>query len=63
QLPSWLAFEAIRDGKLIPILPEISGVKIPINILWQKRWHLQPKIRVVVDEIMTFIKTNPKLFN
>jgi len=30
------------------ITPEISGVKIPINILWQKRWHLQPKIRVVV---------------
>lgn len=63
QLPSWLAFEAIRDGKLIPILPDISGLKIPIHILWQKRWHLQPKIRVVVDEIVSFIKTNPTLFN
>lgn len=63
QLPSWLAFEAIKDGRLIPILPEISGLKIPIHILWQKRWHLQPKIRIVVDEIMSFINNNPSLFN
>lgn len=62
QLPSWLAFDALRAGKLISILPEISGVEIPIHVLWQKRWHLQPKIRVVVDEIIKFTHNKPELF-
>ncbi|EEY78242.1 LysR substrate binding domain protein [Acinetobacter calcoaceticus RUH2202] len=62
QLPSWLAFDALRAGKLISILPEVSGVEIPIHVLWQKRWHLQPKIRVVVDEITKFTHNKPELF-
>lgn len=62
QLPSWLAFDALREGKIISILPEISGVEIPIHVLWQKRWHLQPKIRVVVDEITKFTHNKPELF-
>ena len=33
QLLSWLAFDALREGKIISILPEISGVAIPIHVL------------------------------
>jgi DNA-binding transcriptional LysR family regulator len=59
QLPTWLANEALRDGTLLPVLGEISGVIMPIHVLWQKTWHLQRKVRVTVDELTRLADNNP----
>ncbi|HEY4201521.1 MAG TPA: LysR family transcriptional regulator [Devosiaceae bacterium] len=52
QLPSWLAQEDIRDGKLLTVLDGISGGEVPINILWPRLDTLPAKLRVVVDGLV-----------
>jgi DNA-binding transcriptional LysR family regulator len=63
QLPRWLAGDAIRSGALIQVLQDISGGSMPIHVLWQKTWHLQPKVRVAVDMLMTLALAQPEVFN
>ncbi|WP_026355165.1 LysR substrate-binding domain-containing protein [Massilia niastensis] len=63
QFPTWLAGDAIRMGGLIQVLPEISGGSMPIHVIWQKTWHLQPKVRVAVDTLVTLAEKRPDIFN
>lgn len=62
QLPNWLAEASLREGKLIPLLNEFEGPAMPIHVIWQKTWHFQPKVRVVVDEIVTASAKQPTVF-
>ncbi|MBT2338035.1 MULTISPECIES: LysR family transcriptional regulator [Pseudomonas] len=52
QIPTWLAEEHLRAGTLVPVLSELSGGEMPIHIIWTKTSYLQPKLRVVVDELL-----------
>lgn len=36
---------------------------MPIHVLWQKTWHLQPKVRVAVDMLMSLAAAQPEVFN
>lgn len=63
QLPTWLAGEAMRSGALIQVLPALAGGSMPIHVIWQKTWHLQPKVRVTVDTLMSLAKSQPDIFN
>ena len=62
QLPNWLAGPAIQQGLLIPVLTEYSGSAMPINVLWQKTWHMQPKVRVTVDALTALAKSESDVF-
>lgn len=50
QLPGWLARDALGAGTLREVLPELSTT-MPIHAVWQKTRHLQPKVRIAVDEL------------
>lgn len=63
QFPTWLAGDAMRAGTLIRVLPEISGGSMPIHVLWQKTWHLQPKVRIAVDALVDLAASRTDIFN
>jgi DNA-binding transcriptional LysR family regulator len=63
QLPTWLAGEALRSGALVQVLSDISGGVMPIHVVWQKTWHLQPKVRITVDELVRVAAETPAVFN
>lgn len=62
QLPMWLAGQAIASGALVTVLSEISGAKMPIHVIWQKTWHMQPKVRVTVDRLIELSSARPDIF-
>jgi len=62
QLPTWLAGEALRSGALVQVLSDITGGAMPIHVVWQKTWHLQPKVRVTVDELVRVAAATPAAF-
>ncbi|PHM60243.1 LysR family transcriptional regulator [Xenorhabdus ishibashii] len=49
QLPLWMVGKYLESGELREVLPEYSGIEIPINALWPQNRQLLPKIRYVVD--------------
>ena len=63
QLPTWLANDALRSGALVQVLPDITGGSMPIHVVWQKTWHLQPKVRVTVDELVRLADETPSVFH
>ena len=63
QLPTWLAGDALRSGALVQVLADITGGVMPIHVVWQKTWHLQPKVRLSVDELMRVAAATPEVFN
>ena len=63
QFPTWLAGDALRSGALVPVLANITGGSMPIHVIWQKTWHLQPKVRVAVDALVSLAESNPDVFD
>lgn len=63
QLPTWLANDALRSGALKQVLSDITGATMPIHVIWQKKWHLQPKIRIAVDELLQLADKEVDVFN
>ncbi|CDM89455.1 LysR family transcriptional regulator [Xenorhabdus bovienii] len=52
QLPLWMVNRYLKNGELKTVLPEYSGVEVPISALWPKSCQLLPKIRYVVDTLV-----------
>ncbi|OOF79091.1 LysR substrate-binding domain-containing protein [Rodentibacter caecimuris] len=48
-LPDWLIRPALEAGRLVQLLPEFTPPPEPIYVLWQKKLHLQPKVKVIVN--------------
>jgi DNA-binding transcriptional LysR family regulator len=63
QFPMWLAGDAIRSGTLTQVLQDLSGGSMPIHVIWQKTWHLQPKVKVAVDTLVSLAQARPDVFN
>lgn len=63
QLPTWLAGDALRSGALVQVLSDLTGGVMPIHVVWQKTWHLQPKVRVTVEELTRVAAATPRVFN
>jgi len=61
QLPGWLAREGLRSGALREVLPGASTTT-PIHVIWQKTRHLQPKVRVAVDELTRLAAADTSVF-
>ncbi len=63
QLPTWLANEALASGTLTTVLDEIAGGTMPIHVIWQKTWHLRPKVRVTVDALVQLAASSTSVFS
>lgn len=57
QLPTWLISEHLRSGALVPVLPDSAGGEMPIHAVWPRTPFLQPKLRVVIDELVRVAAT------
>ncbi|MGU3305556.1 LysR family transcriptional regulator [Pseudomonas sp. M5A4_2d] len=53
QLPSWLIEQPLRDGTLVEVLPKLAITGMEINVAWVKNRQALPKIRAVVDALVT----------
>ena len=62
QLPVWLVKQYLDDGQLCPVLEKFNGEGAPISIVWLKTPYILPKIRVIIDEIITLTSRHPDVF-
>jgi len=51
QLPSFYVRNSLAQGRLVPVLEECWSEREDIWVVYPKRNHLLPKVRLVVDEI------------
>ena len=50
-LPYWLINERLYSGRLVQILPDTAGVRLPIHAVWPKTRWLPLKVRMAVDRL------------
>jgi len=63
QFPTWLAGDALSSGALVRVLEDMTGGSMPIHVIWQKTWHLQPKVRIAVDTLVQLAENNRDIFD
>ena len=49
QMPTWLAADEIKKGRLIPLLQEYAGGEMPIHAIWTASRYVKPKTRAIID--------------
>lgn len=52
QLPTWLISNELRSETLVTVLDHLSGGEMPIHAIWPRSAFIQPKLRVVIDELV-----------
>ena len=62
QLPTWLVQTHIREGLLVPVLDTYAGAEMPIHVIWPRTRYIQPKIRMVVDELLALARRDAGIF-
>lgn len=62
QLPTWLVGEQLKSGELVTVLDEYSGARMPIHVIWPRTRYIQPKVRIVIDELLRMADTQASLF-
>jgi DNA-binding transcriptional LysR family regulator len=62
QLPTWLVAEYLESGDLVTVLDECAGARMPINVIWPHTRHIQPKVRIIVDELIKLAEQQAELF-
>lgn len=53
QLPMWLVRKHLEQKQLVTVLDDFAGGEMPISALWPKGRQILPKIRFVVDELVS----------
>ncbi|MGB8316415.1 MAG: LysR family transcriptional regulator [Aestuariivirga sp.] len=46
---SYMVAEAVRDGRLAPVLQEFSPRPVPVNLIFAQRRIIAPKVRAFID--------------
>ena len=49
QLATWLVEDALREGRLVQILPEWATDGLPLHLVWQRSRQLLPKVDVLLS--------------
>ncbi|MFJ2689151.1 LysR family transcriptional regulator [Pseudomonas sp. NPDC087336] len=62
QLPTWLVQDYIEQGELVPVLECYAGAEMPIHVIWPRTRYIQPKIRMIVDELLALAQRDSKIF-
>jgi DNA-binding transcriptional LysR family regulator len=58
-LSTWLITNHLRTGQLVSLLPGIATQGFSIHALWPQTRQLAPKVRVVVDELVSRFLPRP----
>lgn len=62
QLPTWLVQAPVEQGLLVPVLEACAGAEMPIHVIWPRTRYLQPKVRMVVDELLALAQRDALIF-
>lgn len=62
QLPTWLVQTPVEQGLLVPVLEACAGAEMPIHVIWPRTRYLQPKVRMVVDELLALAQRDALIF-
>lgn len=62
QLPTWLIEEHLRRGELVTVLDRYAGATMPIHVIWPRTRFIQPKVRVMIDELLALSESRPDVF-
>lgn len=62
QLPTWLVADYLKSGELVTVLDPFAGARMPINVIWPHTRHIQPKVRIIVDELVKLAERQRELF-
>ncbi|MBI6852030.1 LysR family transcriptional regulator [Pseudomonas cichorii] len=62
QLPTWLVQKHIDQGDLVTVLDEYAGAEMPIHVIWPRTRYIQPKVRMIVDELLSLSRREPNIF-
>jgi DNA-binding transcriptional LysR family regulator len=54
QMPTFMVRDAIEDGRLEAVLPDLSNVPVEVHLVWPQRQHLSPQVRHVVDMLAAY---------
>ncbi|WP_454694341.1 LysR family transcriptional regulator [Achromobacter aegrifaciens] len=49
QLATWLAADALRDGRVVEVLPQLATEGLPLYLVWPLSKQLLPKVDAVVE--------------
>jgi DNA-binding transcriptional LysR family regulator len=55
--PQFLVGEDLRTGRLLPVLPDLRGPEISVNVVYPTRKHLPGKVRAMVDFLVAAFQT------
>lgn len=47
QLATWLAADALRDGRVVEVLPQLATEGLPLYLAWPLGKQLLPKVDAV----------------
>lgn len=51
QVPSYIAEEAVREGKLVEILKDCRPAPMPISLVYPSHRHIPPRVRALADAL------------
>jgi DNA-binding transcriptional LysR family regulator len=57
QIPTWLVEEHLQSGALVSVLDDQAGDDMPIHAIWIKNPYFQPKLRVIIEELLLLAQT------
>lgn len=58
-LPEFIAAAALRDGKLVRVLPGCRPLPTALNALYPRDRQRSPRVRAIVDHLATALKPSP----
>ncbi len=58
-LPALLCIEALRDGRLVRLLPAWSLPSMPVVALYPSRRHVAPAVRAFIDAVVAHVAAHP----
>ena len=58
-LPTWLVADDLKRQRLVAVWPDAYVDNLPVHVLWPKTRSLAPKVRLVVDTLVTRFSPPP----
>ncbi|QCR38041.1 LysR family transcriptional regulator [Nissabacter sp. SGAir0207] len=53
QFPDAMASDHVARGELVTLMPAFAPAPVALHVLWPRARHLLPKVRFIVDELVT----------
>lgn len=54
QMPMFMVRDALEDGRLEAVLPDLSNVPVEVHLVWPQRRQLSSRVRLMVDQLLAF---------